>query len=316
MDSEQFIALFNQILDEKFYDFEKKIDIRFEKIDEKFNDFEKKIDIRFEKIDEKFYDFEKKINIRFDKIDERFEKIEKDIKNMQKEIKEIKDYINIEAKGIEHEIGDIIKNHYLTTRRGDVKFITFPIKKIHNNNDGNIITDFDYALIAFVKDEFYQIIIIEAKHYITFEKINNKIYQIYKLKELFNLIKTIPDIETKSDIYHKLFINDIILLKKFINFDKLESKILFYIGGPTLEHETDLYINEINTKDYDDNKYKHKFSSLIKKTSEEKIKEILQYLKGNIGYIIPKGNRYKIFDNSIMHELIGGTRYKSRFIRY
>ena len=279
MNSEQFVSLLNSILDSKFEDFEKKIDQRFEKIDQ-----------RFEKIDQ-----------RFEKIDQRFEKIENNIK-------EIKDYINIESKGIENELGDIIKNHYRRTRRGDVQFIVFPIKKIHNYLDGNIITDFDYALIAFVENEYYQIILIETKHYITFEKINKKLYQLYKLKQSLKLIN-----ETNIYEYHNLFIKDIELLKKFIQFDKLDDNILFYIGGPTWEYDTEKYINELNINDYVNLSYKNKLKNI--KLNEQELKKLLDYIKGNIGCIIPKGTRYKIIDNSLTHELIGG-KYKGRFINY
>ncbi len=280
MNYEQFLTLLDQKLDEKLD----------QKLDKRFNDFEKKLDKRFEQIDQ-----------RFEKIDQRFEKIEKDIK-------EIKDYINVESKGIENEIGEIIKNHYRKTRRGDVEFVEVPIKKLHNYSDGNIITDFDYALIAFVKDEFYQLIIIEAKHYVKFEKINRKLEQLYKLKHLFELVTT-----TNITNYHKLFLKDIESLKNVIDFNKLDSKILFYIGGPTWEQNADKYINDINSSEFDKLQFKDIFKKI--KLNEEELKKLLEYVKGNIGCIIPKGTRYSIFDNSLTYEQYGG-KYRGRFINY
>jgi hypothetical protein len=299
MNSDEFIQIFSSILDEK--------------LDKRFNEFEQKLD--------------KKFDLRFNKIEKRLDSIE--------------NYIKADAYGIENEIAVNLKKHYLKTRRGDVNFFDFPFKKFHNYTDGNIITDFDYALIAYNND-YYQIVILEAKHFIKFEKVNNKIKQIYTLYTLLKIIKE-NDYEDKG--YNELFIKDVNQLKQIIDFTKLDLNILFYIGGPIWEKNIDLYIDYINNYDnieLDSYSFSDSFlDSTLRKLEEESKKElnikqtninfnnklesiglnkdelkiILNLLKGNIGYILPKGDRYKIFDNSITAEQYGG-KYKKRFIEF
>ena len=139
MNADEFIQIFSSILDEK--------------LDKRFNEFEQKLD---KKLDKRFNEFEQKLDKKFDL---RFNKIEKRLDS-------IENYIKADAYGIENEIAVNLKKHYLKTRRGDVNFKTF-----HNYTDNNIITDFDYALIAYNND-YYQIVILEAKHFIKFEKVN------------------------------------------------------------------------------------------------------------------------------------------------
>jgi hypothetical protein len=294
MNSDEFIQIFSSILDEK--------------LDKRFNEFEQKLD--------------KKFDLRFNKIEKRLDSIE--------------NYIKADAYGIENEIAVNLKKHYLKTRRGDVNFKTF-----HNYTDNNIITDFDYALIAYNND-YYQIVILEAKHFIKFEKVNNKIKQIYTLYTLLKIIKE-NDYEDKG--YNDLFIKDVKQLKQIIDFSKLDLNILFYIGGPIWEKNIDSYIDYINNYDnieLDSYSFSDsEFDSTLRKLEEESKKElnikqininfnnklesiglnkdelkiILNLLKGNIGYILPKGDRYKIFDNSITAEQYGG-KYKKRFIEF
>ena len=120
---------------------------------------------------------------------------------------------------------------------------------------------------------------------------------------------------------------------------------MFYIGGPIWEKNIDLYIDYINNYDnieLDSYSFSDsEFDSTLRKLEEESKKElnikqtninfnnklesiglnkdelkiILNLLKGNIGYILPKGDRYKIFDNSITAEQYGG-KYKKRFIEF
>jgi hypothetical protein len=299
MNAEEFRQIFTSILDEK--------------LDKRFNEFEQKL--------------EKKFDLRFNKIEKRLDSIE--------------NYIKAEAYGIENEIAVNLKKHYLKTRRGDVNFIDFPFKKFHNYTDGNIITDFDYAIIAYNND-YYQIIILEAKHFIKFEKVNNKIKQIYTLYTLLKMIKE-NDYEDKG--YNDLFIKDVKQLKQIIDFTKLDLNTLFYIGGPIWEKNIDSYIdyiNKYNNIELDSYSFSDsEFDSTLRKLEEESKKElnvkntninfnnklesiglnkdeleiVLNLLKGNIGYILPKGDRYKIFDNSITAEQYGG-RYKKRFIEF
>jgi hypothetical protein len=308
-------------------EFEQRID---QKIDQKFNEFTQIFSsILDKKLDEK-------LDKRFDKIEIRLDKIEKRLDIIDK-------YIKIDALGIENEIAVNFKKHYLKNRRGDVNFIELPFKKLHNFTDGNVITDFDYALIAY-NNEYYQIIILEAKHFIKIDKVNDKIKQIYKL---YTILKMIKEDNYKDKIHHRLFMNDVEQLKQIIDFSKLDLNILFYIGGPVWEKTIDSYIdyiNNYNNKDLDSyslSDFSSEFSSTLRKT-EEKSKEylnlkntninfnkklksielnkdeleiVLQILKGNIGYILPKGDRYKIFDNSITAEQYGG-KYKTRFIEF
>ena len=314
MNTDEFIQIFSSILDEK--------------LDKRFNEFEQKLD---KKLDKRFNEFEQKLDKKFDL---RFNKIEKRLDS-------IENYIKADAYGIENEIAVNLKKHYLKTRRGDVNFFDFPFKKFHNYTDGNIITDFDYALIAYNND-YYQIVILEAKHFIKFEKVNNKIKQIYTLYTLLKIIKE-NDYEDKG--YNDLFIKDVNQLKQIIDFTKLDLNILFYIGGPIWEKNIDLYIDYINNYDnieLDSYSFSDsEFDSTLRKLEEESKKElnikqtninfnnklesiglnkdelkiILNLLKGNIGYILPKGDRYKIFDNSITAEQYGG-KYKKRFIEF
>jgi hypothetical protein len=228
--------------------------------------------------------------------------IKKDIVSLKGEVAQIKDYINKDANAIENEIGPIIKNHYRETRKSNVHFMKYPLKKIHDC-DGRYITDLDYAVIAYNEDEdFYQLIIIEAKHHINYDKINRKIEQIFYIQRWLQNIK---NDYVHSDC-HAQFYKDIdILERKKIFLKKFNEQILFYIGGPSYQQECVQYIQKI---------YNGKINKLIipqnthtPNMSIDEIKKTLEYLHNNIGIIIPLGDRYRVEDSSTLEKTIGGA---------
>ena len=170
-------------------------------------------------------------------------------------------------------------------------------------------------------------------------------YIIIALIPVIVLLKMIKENDYEDKGYNDLFIKDVKQLKQIIDFTKLDLNTLFYIGGPIWEKNIDSYIdyiNKYNNIELDSYSFSDsEFDSTLRKLEEESKKElnvkntninfnnklesiglnkdeleiVLNLLKGNIGYILPKGDRYKIFDNSITAEQYGG-RYKKRFIEF
>ena len=228
---------------------------------------------------------------------------------LQKELKELKnltgniiDYIKKDIDAIENEIGPIIKNHYLATRKGNVHFKKYPTKQIHTIQ-GQILTDLDYAIVAYNQEEqFYQLIIVEAKHHISQSKINKKLEQVYKIKKLFDGLK---HTSLDSNI-SKLFIRDMNALKKEnLDIQMFDPQILFYIGGPTWEDNSVTYLQNLYNGKAKKLIFKHKQDKIS--LSKENEKELLMYVTGNIGLIIPQGDRYKIFDATSLSAIAGGN---------
>ena len=259
-------------------------------------------------------------------LEQKLEPIKKDISNLKDDISDLKDDVNNrfkdvnkkidelvgynkqDATGIEQEIGKIIKEHYRETQRKDAKFLIFPLKEFRDYS-GNSITQFDYALIAYIDDN-YDLIIVEAKHHITLIKVFKKIEQIYKLKKILENIKS----DTYNDeSYHKYYKDDIKTLKDN-NFDfRMCKDILFYIGGPTWDHNVEEFINKINNISPENpvenimmNTHGYKSRLNMKEKNE-----ILNYLHGKIGTIIPEGTRYSIKDLSTFG---GGKKYNKTYI--
>jgi hypothetical protein len=296
MNREELIEILNEVLEQKL-----------EPIKKEISDLKDDINIRFKDVNKKISDLKDDINIRFKDVNKKIDELvgfNIKFKDVNKKIDELVGFNKQEATGIEQEIGKIIKEHYRKYIRIDAKFLIFPLKIIHSN-DGNIITEFDYALIAYV-DDYYDLIIVEAKHYITLIKVLKKIEQIYKLKKLLENIKSK---DYNDELYHKYYKDDIKILKDK-NFDfKNCRNILFYIGGPTWDHFVEEFINSINIKSSDEiSMSAHGYKS---KLNIEEKNEILDYLKGKIGIIIPEGSSYSIKDLS--STLGGGNKYNKTF---
>lgn len=202
-------------------------------------------------------------------------------------------YIKKESDGIEYEINKNVK-HFLQQKYKGAIIKQLPIKNLKNYSDSedtdlkifasSTITEFDGFFIIDYKSENKknELIIVEAKHNVSIDQINEKIYQLYFIKKI--LEKSKLDIITDNKF------------KNFVNSFKLkniDNKFHFIIGGPTWEDKTIEYLQKINTGVPDKINWKKEGKNLKKRNE----KEILNHIKGHIGIIAPNGTRYDLYDN-------------------
>ena len=126
------------------------------------------------------------------------------------------------------------------------------------------------------------LIIVEAKHHVTRQRINNKYKSLWKIRILLDKAKyngdNDPELKNLTRNFKLNVINDVFM----------------YIGGPSWEADAITYIHDLATG---------KLSSLdIRSTdddiemSPEEIKEIVAYMVNKVGYVAPNGTRYFISD--------------------
>jgi len=185
----------------------------------------KSIDARFESID-----------ARFQSIDDRIGKIEthieKTFKNINLELKNINGYIKREADIAEIELSDTVFRHLCQAFQGHLVIpYSDQLKTIKDPFAGNRLTDFDGLFLLKHKDEkrFPNkriLVIVEAKHYITVEKVKAKIAQKSKLEDFIKLVNTPEE-----------FAKTLSKFKKVVQATKLDqvSDVYLYIGGPYWE---------------------------------------------------------------------------------
>lgn len=286
----------------------KLFDEQNKKIDKKFDNQDKKIDKKFDeqdkKIDKKFDYFETNIGTKLYTFEKRVEKIE--------------GYFGIDVETIEIELNKIAEE-YLKEQ----KFIdNYTIKKLNdrffyssvdrpNERSGDPITEFDGGAFIVsnnqIKDENY-FIIIEAKHIISIDLINRKIIQIYNIKnDLENI--------NKSKKKYKNFRGD----EKDTDIGNIK-QIYLFIGGPLWRKDAKQYIEDIFYNKITKLKWNNKKRFAPTNYDNINDKDIIDYIKKYIIYIIPKQKRYIIYDNEFefnpidnvidTSSLIGGKRTK------
>ena len=261
--------------------------------------------VTIDQIKELFNIFEQKFE---QKLEEKLEPIRKELIGLKKNIGQLNDrlknvegYTKNDSRGIEDEISKNVKYFIYNKYNGStIKKSNF--KKLTNLETNEDITQFDgIYLMSF--DDYQSInkknkinkdtslVIVEAKHYITIEQINEKIVQIYKIKKYIDTIKRFNN----DDIYRYAF-NDITSRKfentiKHLGLNNLSGKIYLFIGGPTWEDGSIKYCKDINNGILKNIKWSKK--NLLNNSEEL---EILEYLKNNIAVVIPSGLRYEIDD--------------------
>lgn len=111
------------------------------------------------------------------------------------------------------------------------------------------------------------------------------------------------DIETISEL-----INNAIspLREDIVNAYQLDTidEIYLYIGGPTWEADMVKYVKMLNDANM---KVLYNPRLQLDKITNDQFAEVIQYMKGHIGSIVPKGTRYMIHDVSATSTMIGGS---------
>jgi hypothetical protein len=109
------------------------------------------------------------------------------------------------------------------------------------------LTEFDgifsISYKAGVSTKNSELVIVEAKHYVSIDQINQKIYQMYFFKKILEKAKLVI-----TDIKFNNFVKSF-KLKNIYDF-------YFYIGGPTWEENSIEYLQKINSGLIDKIKWK------------------------------------------------------------
>lgn len=226
-------------------------------------------------------------------------------------IRKIENYQSNDSYGIEEEINKNVKAFLKQKYEGSV-VKKCKLDKISHPDTNQLITQFDGSFLIEYDDfplktsssakttkvkKNTLLVIVEAKHHVTIEQINEKIVQIYKIKEYINMLKRFPDEKEKyskktarkiENTIHHLRLNNI-------------SQIQFFIGGPTWENKSFEYCQKLNQGLLENIQWSgHKNKSNPLDGSQEQ--ETFQYLKNNINVVIPSGQRYEVKDFST-HQL-------------
>jgi len=231
------------------------------------------------------------------------ENIENEIYSLKNNVAKLNDrviniekFVKIDSTGIEEEITKNVKKYLYNTYQGSIirkcnlKNIIDPItNKQITELDGAFYLTFNNYLNKKIKDDRYKfLVLIEAKHHITINQINEKIVQIYKIKKYLDLLKN----KIPKDKYTPIIYRKIIGTIKHLQINYLNKQLYLFIGGPTWEKESLDYCKNINKGTLEHINWKNKTKDL----NNDEEKEILEYLKNHIITIVPSGMRYEIND--------------------
>jgi len=247
----------------------------------------------------------------------------KELESIRVELKELKnnlgkindEIINLKNKNentdIEYEISRNVKKFLYEKYKGTI-IKNFKIKKmiIPKTLTEQQITVFDGVYILSYNDypstkpktklnDNSELVIIEAKHHITIEQINEKILQIYKIVKKFSneddpLYKYTFNVKTSRMIKRHI---------TYLSLDKI-TKIYFFIGGPTWEEKSIKYCEDIKKGIITSMMFSNQLNNDFYSSNKDDIDNfILNNLRNNIAVIIPSGLRYEINDfNNIIEE--------------
>lgn len=216
-------------------------------------------------------EFKEETNSRFLSIDKRFETIDKRFKVIDKELKNIGNYIKRDASISEMEMNETVRMHLEKVFQGYfiIKYDD-QLKTIRDPYDPSILlTDFDGLLLLKSKNEKQFpnaeriLVIIEAKHYISLEKVEQKLMQKHKLKDFIKISKDINELKNTSKKFQETV--------KTHKLDKV-SEVYLYLGAPFWDSKA---------KELAETEYK---------------KELKANLKSTIGILSLTGDRYNIKD--------------------
>jgi hypothetical protein len=169
--------------------------------------------------------------------------------------------------------------------------------------------------------KYKYLVIVEAKHNVDFNRINNKMQQMYYIREYLKHAKAMKGEEIgerekhSSSRYTQTF-------KDHVNMYQLDTitDVYLYFGGPTWEPNMVRYVKSLNDGDKNVLNDRRLLMQLNKEQEKGKGKdkkkqftinefaEVLEYMKGHIGSIVPKGTRYVVNDTDAN---VGGGRRKN-----
>jgi len=263
----------------------------------------------------------KELKINYTELKKDFVIFKKDNAKLSDNVKIISNTMNLNFKNIETELNkNIIK--YFENKNVDKKYKLkqLSFRKLFDPFSDLEITEFDGIFLLEENNKRY-LIIVEAKHYVSFENVNKKLNQIYYLLEYLKQAKLYM-----KNYYNKPNLSEINIKEK----DKYTrsfsgtveqfelhtiDEIMFFIGGPIWQDKVSLYIDDINKGKLE------KFKSSNKKNKkknvdndQEKEAGVLDYLKKhNIIMIIPKMADYT-FINDIEVGGGGGVALNKEFL--
>lgn len=236
--------------------------------------------------------------------------IKKSVATLTDRVNELDNYKTHESRAIEYEITNRVKSS-LNTRFEGFTITKFPLKRLFDPVTDNEITELDGAFLVSSKPtgtipvKSY-LIIIEAKHFITTDKIETKLLQIYNIHNYLNFAKNIKNPNKQVHVTP--------LFRKYVeqyNLDQIND-IYLYIGGPVWDTDTVKFCTDLNSGKITHLRSK-KVNDKIKKlkTNEKTIDiirmSLLNYGKGHIAYIVPRGLDYVINDGTTEF-LTGGNK--------
>lgn len=231
--------------------------------------------------------------------------LKKEVATLKDDVRSIRNFIKIESTGIEHEIGYAAKR-LLKARFQGFNIEPLELKRFKHPMKNEELTEFDGVFIAtFPGDGTLparkHLIIIEAKHYVTFSQINKKFEQIYRLYEIYlQEARKLSTSEAHDPRWTKQFKDHV----RIYELDKIDS-IYLCIGGPVWETGTVTYLRNINDEHSDPRTFQMYKSTRL--TAEDQ-QDALRRLKGHIWYAVPKGDRYELFDEHGPVQEGGGAR--------
>ena len=231
--------------------------------------------------------------------------VKTDIGILYRRTTNIMNFQQIESTGIEEELSAAVLPH-IRNKYPTFDIDMFDLKVLYNVDNNQTLTDLDGCFVATPKEmitgegiptkEWY-FFIVEAKHYVTFDRINEKLEQLLKIKRYFEGAKTFTS--NPSGTYGRKFEQHV----KRYNLASV-SQVHFYIGGPVWEKGSVTYMNRLMGK----GKPIELFERYNGELTLEEQKEVIDYMRENIGAIVPHGVRYNITDG----DTFGGSRRRKK----
>lgn len=219
-------------------------------------------------------------------------------------IKQIQNFLQIESSGIEEEINQTVRR-FLTQRFQGYKLKELEIKNIKSPFSKDFITEFDGIFVASPKLESATasyLVIVEAKHYVSFERINRKLEQIHFLKDYIRCAKMFHEGNTDPRGNWTQQFKATVNQYKLYNIEH----IYLYVGGPVWEKGTVTYIDKINTNIGQLTRFDRKHEPSRPKITIDDEQNVLEYLKTYVKAIVPQGARYVVKDADVLRSEGGG----------
>ena len=248
-------------------------------------------------------------------IDTAIKPLRDDIKELKKDMVEVKLHIgklyartsnalnfqSVESYGIENEITEAVLPH-LQQRFAAYDVETFDLKELTFVDSNQVLTELDGAFMLKSKQipgvehsKTKYLVIVEAKHSVTFDNVNYKLEQMYKLMKYTASAKNF--MQGVEGVYSRKFQRHV----RDFKLHEIDS-VHLYIGGPVWEKGTVTYMQRLIGTPIKDGKGNQvpPLDALLQYSrpsmSPQEQNDVIQYMKNKIGMIVPKGMRYNIVD--------------------